>query len=174
VPVERRVAFIRAVMIGRDGLHREVVLDLFREAGAIEPRNHLTTGNVSFSAAGADVARIVGHVERGIEAVTGRSKPLYVRPLDHLERLVRQGPPGDRPPGDERTLELVFLPAGAPDVELPIRSRTGRTTVFAATGGELWAATVPDEAPGGFVERALGVPVTVRAWSTIRRIVAAH
>jgi uncharacterized protein (DUF1697 family) len=174
VPIARRVAFIRAVMIGRDGLHREVLLDLFREAGAIEPRNHLTTGNVSFAARGEEVPRIVEHVERGIEAVTGRPKPLYVRALDHLERLTRRGPPADRPHGDGRTLELIMLPVDAPEVELPLASRTGRTTVFATTGSELWAATVPDEAPGGFVERALGVPVTVRAWSTIQKIVAAH
>lgn len=171
MPIRRRVAFIRAVMIGRDGLHRELVLDLFREAGATDPRNHLTTGNVSFAADDADVQRIVEHVERGIGAVASRSKDVFVRDLEALRRLVP--PAGDAIPPDGH-LEIVFLPRDAPSTSLPLRSKSGLTAVFAATDQALWAFSTPPEAPGGLVERALGMPVTVRAWSTIRKIVAAH
>lgn len=172
--IPRRVAFIRAIMIGREGLHREVVLDLFREAGAIDPRNHLATGNVSFAALGANIQPIVSHVEQGIEAIVGRRKPVFVRALDHLERLVHTGPPTSLPFGDPAQLELVILPPDAPRPDLPLVSRSGATSVFASTGRELWSVSLPGDAPGGFVERALGVPVTVRAWSTIQKIVAAH
>lgn len=169
MPTPRRVAFVRAIMIGREGLDREVVLDLFRAAGAIDPRNHLATGNVSFTSLGADLPGIRGHVEAGIEAIVGRPKPIFVRALDHLERLVDAGPPGGDP-----ACEVVFLPVDAPAVELPLVSRSGRTSVFASNGTELFMTSTPQEAPGALVERVLGRPVTVRAWSTIGKIVAVH
>lgn len=156
-------------MIGRDGLHREVVLDLFRDAGAVDPRNHLATGNVSFAAPGADLPGIREHVEAGIAAIAGRPKPVFLRALTHLERLVDDGPPG----GD-RTCEVVVLPSCAPAIDLPLVSRSGRTAVFASNGTELFMTSTPQEAPGVLVERAVGGPVTVRAWSTIEKIVAAE
>lgn len=160
-------------MIGREGLHREVVLDLFREIGAIEPRNHLATGNISFTARSADVTAITRHVEAGIAAIVGRPKPLFVRTLDHLGRLVADDPFRDAPP-DGVDREVIFLPPQVPPVALPLRSRSGRTAVFASNGSELFAIGRPDEGPGALVERALGVAVTVRAWSTIQKIVTAH
>lgn len=160
-------------MIGREGLHREVVLDLFREAGAIEPRNHLATGNISFTARSADVQAITRHVEAGVAAIAGRPKPLFVRGLDHLEQLVADDPFRDAP-SDGADREVIFLPPGTPPTALPLLSRSGLTSVFASNGSELFAVGRPDEGPGALVERALGVPVTVRAWSTIHKIVAAH
>jgi uncharacterized protein (DUF1697 family) len=173
VAIPRRVAFVRAIMIGRDGLHRELVLDLFRDAGAIEPRNHLATGNISFTALSADIPAIAARVEACIEAIVGRPKPLYVRALDHLQRLVADDPFRDAP-FESADREVVFLPPDPLRPDLPLVSRSGRTSVFASNGSELFAVCQPDEGPGALAERALGAPVTVRAWSTIQKIVAAH
>ncbi len=171
--IPRRIAFVRAIMIGREGLHREVVLGLFRDAGAIEPRNHLATGNISFTALSDDISTITGHVEAGIASIVGRPKPIFVRALDHLEGLVSADPFRDAPDGGADR-EVIFLPAKPSRIELPLLSRSGCTSVFASNGTELFAVGHPGEGPGALVERALGAPVTVRAWSTIQKIVAAH
>jgi hypothetical protein len=168
--IPRRVAFVRAIMIGREGLQREVVLDLFREAGAIEPRNHLATGNISFAAVAADIPAITAFVEAGIVAIVGRPKPrcscgrsitcngswLTTRSTD--EPAVRSCSclPERRASSSHWSRERASL-------------RCSRRT---APSCSLSAA--PGEAPGGLIERALGVSVTVRAWSTIAKIVAAH
>ena len=55
-------------MIGREGLHREVLLDLFDTAGAGTPRSYISTGNVSFSSPATALADIAASVEEGIEA----------------------------------------------------------------------------------------------------------
>ena len=55
----RYAGFVRAVMLGRDGLHRPVLLDCFRSAGADRPRSYLTTGNVTFTADERSVDRIL-------------------------------------------------------------------------------------------------------------------
>jgi len=50
----RYVALIRNVMIGRAGLDRDALLQIFAGAGAMDPRSHLATGNVSFDWDGDD------------------------------------------------------------------------------------------------------------------------
>jgi uncharacterized protein (DUF1697 family) len=164
------VAFIRAIMIGRQGLHREVLLDLFRDAGARHPVSHLATGNVSFGARAPDLDEIVGHVEAGLEAIAGRPKRLYVRSLAHLVAMVETDPFAAAPARDVTQREVVFLTGRAPALDLPIVTRRADLCVFAASERELFAVSRV-EPPGGVVERLTGEPVTVRAWSTVTRIV---
>ena len=82
------VAFVRAVMIGREGLHRQVLLDMFARAGATDAVSYISTGNVSFSADAIAVATIVDRVEADLEQLLGRPTPLFVRSCDALVELV--------------------------------------------------------------------------------------
>jgi hypothetical protein len=50
VALQRFVGFVRNVMVGRNGLSAEVLLELVAKAGGHEPRSHLATGNLTFSA----------------------------------------------------------------------------------------------------------------------------
>jgi len=170
------VGFVRAVMIGRDGLHREVLLDLLERAGGADVASHLTTGNVSFRADIDAVDDVVGRIEAGIERVVGRPTPVFVRSVDHLEALVAQAP-FDRAPHDEPLARLVTMVRDTvPDgFEVPIVSPRGDYQVFAVEGGEIFSITVDTggrvQDPGGLIERLAGEPVTTRAWRTIERIV---
>jgi uncharacterized protein (DUF1697 family) len=164
------VAFIRAIMIGRQGLHREVVLDLFRDAGARDPVSHLATGIVSFGARPRDLDGIVGHVEAGIEAIAGRPKLLYVRPLAHLVAMVDADPFAAAPVHDAPQREVVFMQGRVPPLDLPVMTAKADLCIFAAGDRELFAVSRV-EPPGGVIERLTGEPVTVRAWSTVTRIV---
>ena len=107
------VGFVRAVMIGRDGLHRPVLLDLPERAGVQEPTSYLTTGNVSFSAQPDRVDDVVAEMERSIESVVGRTTPVIVRPLEHLRGLVDRAPFDDAPHASPRA-RLVTSPGIAP------------------------------------------------------------
>lgn len=170
------VAFVRAIMIGREGLHREVVLDLFRTAGADVPVSYIATGNVSFEAAPSDIGRIVGAIEAGIEAVTGRPKPLYVRTLEELQTMVADEPWAGSPFTDVDERDVIFFRDTAPAIELPIVSPSGSLSVFASSRRELFCVSrrIDGRAPegsGGLIERLTGEQVTVRAWSTVTTIV---
>jgi uncharacterized protein (DUF1697 family) len=167
---DRHVAFIRAIMIGREGLHRDVLLDLFREAGAGNPVSYIATGNISFEAPPRRVDVIARRVEAGIEAIAGRPKPLFVRSLAHLAAMVDADPFATAPFGDGVGGEVVFMLGRVPALELPIVSPSGDLCVFAASDRELFAVSRTDP-PGGRIERLTGEPVTVRAWSTVTTIV---
>ena len=171
------VGFVRAVMIGRDGLHRDVLLDIVERAGGTGVASHLTTGNVSFGADPAELDGIVGDVEAGIEQVVGRPTPVIVRTLDHLVDLVDRRPFAAAPHPDPRArLVAMVRDRVRDDFEVPIISPNGDYHVFAVDGGEVFSITIDTggrvQDPGGLIERLAGEPVTSRAIGTIEKIVA--
>lgn len=170
------VGFVRAVMQGRDGLHRDVVLDIVGSSGGANPATYLTTGNVSFDVEPDDVDRVVAEIESGIEQVVQRPTPVFVRSLDHVRALVDRAP-FDHAPHDTPHDRLVTMVRGVVDesFEIPIVSPRGDYHVFEVDGGEIFSITIDVggrmQNPGGIIERIAGEPVTTRAWGTIRRIV---
>ena len=172
------VAFIRAVMIGREGLHREVLLDMFGRAGAADAVSYIATGNVSFSADAGAVTTIVDRVETDLEQLLGRPTPLFVRSLDHLVALVDADPFDDEPFDAVYARLVTFFQVSVPgSLPLPLVAPNGDWEVFAAGRGEVYSVTRawPDRQPtdpGGIIQRTTGEPVTTRALGTIERIVA--
>lgn len=163
-------------MIGREGLHRQVLLDLFTSAGARDAVSYISTGNVSFSIDPAELPALVDQVEHGITDVVGRATEVFVRSLDQLVAMRERDPFDDAPFPDAQDLLVIMFRDGVPDVlELPIESRRGDWIVFGAGPAEVFAV-VRDvdgrrQSPGGVVERLAGERMTSRAWSTIDRIV---
>jgi len=164
-------------MIGREGLHLQVLLDLFEAAGAGAPRSYISTGNVSFSAADPAVHEIAADVENGIESVIGRREPVYVRTIKSLVEMDVRDPFASTPFPDAIERTVSFVPEGIDPfgLELPVESPSGRLCIFAATHGEVLSVGRRvggrSQGAGGFVERALECRVTSRAWSTVVRIV---
>lgn len=170
------VAFVRSVMIGREGLHRDVLLAMFERAGAADATSYIATGNVSFSARDGDVARIVESVEADLERLLERPTPVFVRSLDDLVALL-DSDPFEREPFDDVYARLVtFLRGGIPEsLRLPLRAPNGDWSVFAAGATEVFSVTRawPDrqpQDPGGVIQRIAGEPVTTRALGTLERI----
>lgn len=175
---ERFVAFIRAIMIGREGLSRQVVLDAFEAAGAVASRNHLTTGNVSFDARRSDLAGIVEAASATLSGVKGRETPILVRGLAELSAIPFDDIFAEAPPGYDHARLITFLTDDAPDVELPMAGPRDLSVVFQRRGRELFSASrlVDGEHsdPGGLLQRRLGVPITTRTVGTIEKILRAQ
>ncbi len=175
MPDDTHVGFVRAVMQGRDGLHREVLLDAFLDAGATDVVSYITTGNVSFRAPATAIDEIQDAVEARLEEIVGRRTELFVRSRAELDEIRRRDPFHDAPLAGEFERVVTFLPGAPPDdPPLPIRSPGGDVVVFGTGRRELFTvATKVDgqsRGPGGLIERALGQRVTSRAWSTVERI----
>ena len=173
----RHVGFVRNVMIGREGLHRQVLLDLFSDAGAEAPRSYISTGNVSFSATEAELPELISSVEEGIAAVIGRPEEVFVRSIRSLEDLAASDPFVGSPYPETVERTVSFVPPGTDlgALAIPAESRSGRVCMFRATEREVLSAGRRvggrTEGAGGLVERKLGCRITSRAWSTILRIV---
>jgi uncharacterized protein (DUF1697 family) len=171
------VAFIRAVMHGRNGLHRSTLLHLFAAAGAADASTFLTTGNVSFTARPAALRRMVPELEARLARVTGRPTEVFVRSVADLIALRDLDPFAAAPFTVEHERIVSFFAGAVPPVDLPIWSPSRDVSVFGAARRELFSVAVkyPDgtsRGSGGIVERATGARVTSRAWSTVERILA--
>jgi uncharacterized protein (DUF1697 family) len=172
------VAFVRAVMIGREGLHREVLIDMFAGAGADDVISYVSTGNVSFSLPPEELAPLIDRVEVDLEALLGHPAPIYVRTLAGLRDLLALNL-FDHPPFPEvRDRLLTFCPAGSTvRLDLPFAAPNGDWSVFASARDVVFSVTRDwphrqPQTPGGVLERSIGAPVTTRALSTVERIVA--
>lgn len=170
-------AFVRAVMIGREGLHRQVLLDLFTAAGARNPESYISTGNVSFDLPDdVDVDTLVDKLEHEITGVVGRPTEVFVRPLDELVDMRERQPFASTPfPEFQDALVIMFRDRVPDRLQLPIESPRGDWVVFDAGPKEVFAVNRDvagrRQSPGGVVERLAGERMTSRAWSTIERIV---
>jgi uncharacterized protein (DUF1697 family) len=173
-------AFVRNVMIGREGLHRDVLLDMFERAGATDPVSYISTGNVSFSAPPDGMGELTDAVEADLERLLGRPTPVFVRTLAALRELVDADPFADPPADPVRDRIVTLFRRRVPaSLELPLAAPDGDFVVFGAGPAEVFSVVVdrPDRqpaAPGGYIERHAGEPVTSRAIGTIERIVAAR
>jgi uncharacterized protein (DUF1697 family) len=170
------VAFIRAVMIGRDGLDRRTLVELVTAAGAAGATSHLTTGNVSFVARPSELSGVIGRIEEGIEHVVGRRSELFVRSVEQLEMMHDADPFASAPLVVDHERIVTFFADAPPSFEVPMWSPSHDLVVFAVGRRELFTAAVKRDGmsrgPGGLIERVTGARVTSRAWSTVERILA--
>ena len=174
----RYVAFVRAVMVGRESLHRPVLLDAFSEAGATDPVSHLATGNVSFDIAVRSLPELVEQVDASLTAIVGRDIEVFVRRLDDLGAIDADAVYATAPfDGVEDRLVTYFH--HPPDgIEVPSVIQGGRCALVELRDTDLYTAAREVDgrvgAPGGVLEKLTGQRVTTRAWSTVEKIVRAH
>jgi uncharacterized protein (DUF1697 family) len=173
----RSVAFIRNVMVGRQGLTRDVLLRIFLDAGAHEPVSHLATGNVSFDLA-EHPRQLQAAVEQGIERVTGHGEPVFIRTIAELRRQIARDPFADPPIDDVYERCVTFTAQPVKRLTLPMTNPRGDAVVFAVNGREVYSVTrlLNGRAgtPSKLLERALGRPFSNRNWNTVERIVRKH
>jgi len=164
-------------MIGRAGLGRAVLLRIFADAGAIEPRSHLATGNVSFDWAGGPMNGLVDATQAGIERTMGRFEPVFVRSVAALRESVASLPFRVTPISDVGHRCVTFTESTT-RLDLPIVSSREDAYLFDSIGTDVMSVTRLIDGRGGnvnrMVEKALSCPATTRNWNTIERIVTLH
>ena len=117
------VGFDRAVMIGREGLHREVLLDMFRRAGATDVVNYISTGNVSFALPEDQIDELIASVGRDLDELLGRPTPVFVRSLEELLAMLDQDPWRRAPHDDVIDRTVIFFRDRVPnDLPVPLES----------------------------------------------------
>jgi uncharacterized protein (DUF1697 family) len=172
----RWVGFVRNVMLGREGLHRETLLGIVESAGGTEVRNHMTTGNVTFAAPAPRAGAIGRRAEGEIAGIIGRHEPVILRRVDWLQDLVVHDPfqafrDGEWElevgllPLDVAALDPVLLPDSAPTIVVQV----GEREVFTARPRE--GGRRPHVVP--MLQSATGSKATSRGWATLERIAGA-
>ena len=163
-------------MVGRNGLTADVLCQIVATSGGLEPRSHLATGNLTFTASASSLVSIATGIEDSIQAVLGRREDVLVRQVDVLAAAVRSDPFAAIMDDDVYERCVTFLPDGPPvDLPLPIESRRRDTVLFGRLSADVLSITRmvggrPGQ-PGKYLETTTGLRVTTRNWNTIERIV---
>jgi uncharacterized protein (DUF1697 family) len=150
-------------MIGRANLHADVLLQIFRDGGALEPRSHFATGNVSFAWPDRELQPLFATVQSAVAETMGRFEPIFVRSVDELAASVEALPFRLSPIDDIGHRCITFTDADQSVLQLPFVSTRNDAFIFGRGGN-----------PNRMLEKALSCAATTRNWNTIERIVGWH
>ena len=160
-------------MVGRQGLHREVLVSAFERAGAFDVRSHLATGNVSFECESWEAAATIrAAAEAEIAAVIGRDEPVILRSQLQLVALLESDPFAEYNP-DAFTAEITFLDDRAGDMDATLFDQVAGLGVVQMSRQELLTVQRRGERalhPLPVVEKLTGERATTRALSTVLRL----
>src|SRR4051794_29681366 len=132
-------------MIGREGLHRDVVLRLLSDAGAANGASHLATGNVTFDAPSREANAIARRFEAGIADVLGRHEPVIIRRLDWLAAFVATEPFSSYDEKEWSCSSRSCRWERSPSMPMPSVSPRARSSLLSATA----SSSVRDRALAG-------------------------
>ncbi|MHB1596018.1 MAG: DUF1697 domain-containing protein [Streptosporangiaceae bacterium] len=177
------VALLRAVNVGGRKIAMADLRDVVRALGHTDVRTYIQSGNVVFSPARDDAARVGADLEAAVSGLLGAPVPVVVLSRADLAAAIADNPYPTEP--DPRRLHGVFLPADpAPDAAGYVREAvTAVTSQGSGDTATLRGRVLYLHTPAGFggspLARSLlgrrGSPVaagTARSWATITRLLA--
>ncbi len=176
----RFVAFLRGMNVGGHTVKMENLRTLFESAGFGNVATYIASGNVIFTAQENDPATIEKSVEKMLKESLGYEVATFVRTISQLQEIVNFIP---FPAGDgaelDGTVYIAFL-SSAPDKSLisDLDSFGSTTDAFRLNGRELYwlCRTKMSESIffGKLLEKTVGIPMTTRNSSTVRKISARY
>ncbi|MCO5994739.1 DUF1697 domain-containing protein [Actinoallomurus rhizosphaericola] len=170
----RYAALLRGINV--TGNSRVAMADLrawLADLGYTGVRTHLNSGNAVFTAPEEPAERIAAAIEGRLTARLGREVPVIVRTAAELAVVVAGNPLEIRDPARCAVAFLAEDPA-------PERLSALKPAEFAPEEVELGEKVLYLYFPNGqgrstlgpTLERRLGVPMTVRNWNTVTRLLA--
>ena len=168
-------AFIRNIMVGRNGLTREVLCAAFKQSGAGEVNSFLATGNLVFDGEDGRELEITTHAA-ALLGKMGYKEPFFVRSLVYLVAMTALDPFAEAPRDNIYEQCVTFLPSKVSGlVPMPIQSSHRDVEIFSFVEFEAYSITRRINGrngnAGALIERQIGSQVTTRNWKTITRLV---
>jgi len=167
-------AFLRAINVGGHTVRMETLKRTFESLGFANVQTFIASGNVVFETTAADEGRLTRTIERGLREALGYDVATFLRSDTELRRIAdhRSFPRVTR---DASVSDyIVFLAAPPPaTVTRKVAALAGKEHEFEARGREVyWLRHRIDGVPFSAVplEKALGVPFTVRGLNTVAKM----
>ncbi len=170
----RQIALLRAVNITTRPVKMARLRDLFAEMGFSNVSTYIASGNVLFDA-DAPAAALEARIESGLAEALGFEVVTFVRTPDEMAAVAAHEP---FPAADREAafgLMVAFLKAW-PDETATARLLAHRSDSddFAVHGGEVYWLRRTQQSDTNFsgakLERAVGMPATVRSITTVRKL----
>jgi len=167
------IAFLRAINVGGN---RVVKMDslrgMFESLGFTNAATYIQSGNVIFESSEADASAIEKRVESHLAQSLGFEVETFLRTMREAAAIV------DKCPFEEKEGETVFIPLmrvpPGPKACQSLLALSTQTDSFAVQGREVyWLRRDKEKSPfsNNRIEKTLGIAVTTRNITTLRKIV---
>lgn len=169
----RYAAFLRGV--SPMNAKMPALVQCFEEAGFLDVRTLLSSGNVLFDARSTSEAAIERKAEAAMTKRLGRTFYTIVRPVSRLTEMIETDPyaPFRLPPNAKRVITFLREPHGVA-LSLPLEVDGAR--ILAMHGREVFTAYVPSPRGAVFmklIQKTFGENVTTRTWDTVKKCCSA-
>ena len=172
----RQVAFLRAINVGGHVVAMDRLRVLFEEVGLRGVETLIASGNVMFDSPRGARGPLERRIERHLQDALGYEVATFVRSARDLARILSYEPFADS--GGKAPNLYVGMLAAQPTDEATARltALSCETDRFHVEGLEIYwgrhGGFSDSRFTGATLERAVGMPVTVRGINTIRRLSA--
>ena len=171
------VAFLHAINLGGHTLKMDHLRRLFEAQGFTRVETFIASGNVLFEAASTNTGELERKIEASLHDSLGFSVATFIRTTDELAEIIRYQPFQDAGlESGSSTLYIAFLanPPGDQAVK-KLLALTSDANQFHAHACEIYWLCQTRFSDSGFslalLEKALGLPATIRNASTVKKIV---
>lgn len=173
----RHVAFLRAVNVGGRTVKMDHLREIFAALRFANVETFIASGNVLFDTSAADLGALERRIETRLERELGFEVTTFVRSPDDLAAAAAHLPFEVDPIAAGQSLHVGFAKARADaDVERRLAELRTKMDAFAAREREIywWIRGRMNDSllPVGGVEKRLGIPLTFRSATTVRKLAA--
>ena len=174
--VTRYVGLLKAVNLpGHNKVKMAALCAMAADAGMMDPRSLLASGNLVFGSAETDASAVERQLEQHAKAKLGLDTAFLVRSASDWARIIAGNPfhlEAERDPGHLLVLVLRDAPARAAAAALS-EWIPGREVV--QVNGRVAYAVYPDgignsKLTTAVIERKLGTQCTGRNWNTVQKL----
>lgn len=175
----RYVAFLRAINVGGHTVKMAHLRTLFVALGFANVETFIASGNVIFEAPTSDTHALEGQIEQHLRQALGYAVATFIRTTSELAAVVQQRPFVAAELEADHGLYIAFLPtppsSAAQEKLLAYRSALDNFHIHGREVYWLCRTRMSDSAfSGALLEKALGMPATMRNATTVRKLVAKY
>ena len=174
-PLQSYVALLRAINVGGHVVKMDRLRAEFVACGLRDVTTFIASGNVLFASPATEPSALEQRIERRLERSLGYAVSTFLRTPEELRAAVTNDPFADR--DESCTLQVGFLKATLPteqcDRLLALRTEVDEFVVRGREAFWLCRARFSDSTVSAAkMTKALGMPVTFRNVTTVRKLAA--
>src|SRR6266498_5352480 len=170
--MDQYVALLRGINVGGKNLIKMTDLkNCFEDLGLKDVRTYIQSGNVLFSIAGTNQAKLTKQIEDALSKTFNYALRVVVRSRKQMKDIVTQAPKGFGSDPASYRYDVIFLkePLTAAKAMKSVTTREGVDQAFAGKG-VLYFSRLISKAAQSHLTRIITMPVyqsmTIRNWNT--------
>lgn len=175
--MKRHIAFLRAINVGGHTVKMDELRALFDGLGFADVATFIASGNVIFSAREADAGALERRIEARLRQALGYEVATFLRSPSELVAVAACWPFPEAEAGAALHVAFLKAPPGDDAQRKVLAFRTAEDD-FRFDGRELYwlrrGRTSDSVFSGAALEKALGMPATLRNTTTVRKLAEKH